>query len=108
MHVIDMLVRKVETVKAGKEGILLHVKVTPNADTFKIKGVNPWTGRLEVTLSSPARKGKANEEVIEKLGTMLQKKVVLKAGRTSRKKLLLIHATSKHEVLQSLGLERER
>lgn len=103
-----MIVRKVETVKEGKEGILLNVKVTPNADQFKIKGKNPWTGRLEVALMSPAREGKANKELLENLGTMFQKKVLLKAGRKSRKKLLLVKDSTKDDVLQSLDLKRER
>lgn len=105
---MTMRVRKVDTIKEGKEGILLNVNVTPNADQFKIKGRNSWTGRLEIALSSPAREEKANKELLEKLGTMLQKKVLLKAGRKSRKKLLLLKNSSKNDVLQSLGLKRER
>lgn len=85
-------------------GLLLKVKVNPNSEGFKIKEVNKWTGRLEIDLSASAKKGKANQELLEKLGEILEKEVSIKTGRTSRKKLILVNNVTEEEVMEKLDI----
>lgn len=97
------MVRKKETIKEINDNVVLHLKVTPNAQDFEIKGVNPWTGRLEIRVTSRARKGKANKELIQKLEEHLEKRIRIQSGKRSRKKLVLIRNASKEEVEKQLG-----
>ncbi|NIQ05122.1 MAG: YggU family protein [Candidatus Korarchaeota archaeon] len=101
------MVRRKETLKESGKDVLLNVKVTPNSEKFKIEGVNTWTGRLHIRIGSPAKKGKANKALIKKLENLLEKRVIIKAGVTSRKKLLLIRDASKREIGRLLGLTDE-
>lgn len=89
--------KKQEMIEEQGENLLVRVKVKPNSQEFKIDKINKWTGLLEVKLSQPARKGKANQELIEKLENKLNKNVRIKTGRRSNKKNLVVSNCSKEE-----------
>lgn len=84
--------------KDNNGDVLLELKVNPNCSEFSIEGFNNWTGRLEVKLSEPAEKGKANKELLEKMGDFLNKDTVLKSGKKSRKKTLLVRNASRERL----------
>lgn len=98
------MVQKKETLQEGQDGILLNVKVIPNASQFKIMGVNPWTGRLKIKVTSPAQQGKANKELLKKLQEIVDTEVRLIHGKTSQKKLILLTNRSKKEVKNALQI----
>lgn len=95
--------RKRETIKETGKNVLLRVKVKPSSDNFKVTKINKWTGLLEIKLSQPAKKGKANEELVKKLGEILNKKIGIKTGRRSREKTLIVYNSSKKEIVKKLN-----
>ena len=77
--------------KEVENGILLQVRVKPNAKKFSVKLKD---GRIVVELKSPPVEGKANDEMIRELSGFLGKPVRLIKGHKSRHKTLLIPATA--------------
>lgn len=86
--------------------VTMKVKANPDSESFEIEGVNKWTNRLEIKLSSSARKGEANKELIHEMENLLGKKVSIKTGHKSRKKLLLVKDASEDEVKERLDTGR--
>ncbi len=80
--------RKIQQTEAG---LLLTVRVTPNAKRAEIVG---WKeGMLRVKLVSPPEKGRANRELCELMAGLCQvakSRVELLSGETSRIKVLLL------------------
>lgn len=100
--------RKKKTLEETGKDVLLRVKVKPGSDEFKIEKINKWTGLLEIRLSQPAKKGKANKELIERLEAKFNKKAKIKTGRKSSKKTLVIFNSSREEtkeILEEIGKE---
>lgn len=71
------------------EGTEIMVRVTPNASSSSIEGINPWRECLVVKLSAPPRKGEANEELCRVLSEFLGGTVIITSGGTSRSKTVL-------------------
>jgi len=94
-----------ETTEENNGDVLAKVKVTPGSDSFKVKGVNKWTNRLEIKLSCGAKNGEANEELKKKLEEILGKEVKIKTGHKSRKKIVLIEDTDQGKVKEKLSIE---
>lgn len=92
-----------KNIEKTKEGVLLKIKASPNSENFEIGEINKWTNRLEIRLSSKARKGEANKELIENMEETLNKKVRIKNGIKSRKKTLLIISAKENEVKKKLN-----
>lgn len=86
----------------GKD-VLLNIRVKANSDKFKILGINKWDKRLHIKLKSPARKGKANKELIERLRKIFNKEVGIFSGMKSRKKKILIKNASIEEILKKVS-----
>jgi hypothetical protein len=80
------------------------IKAVPNAPRSEVVG---WMGEvLKVKLKAPALEGKANAELGRFLAETLglpRSQVELRAGETSRLKLILIHGLGQPEVLARLG-----
>ncbi len=87
------------------DGVLLRVKVRPGSDRFEVGEVDPWRGQLEVRVGSEARRGEANRELVEELGSILEKDVRIVSGERSREKRLFIGDVAKEEVVERLDLE---
>lgn len=97
------MVRKKKTIEDIGKGVILRVKVKTNSNRFEIKKINRWTGLLEIAVSKPAKKGKANLELIKRLEERFNKKVRIKTGRKSDEKTLVIYNISKKEVKDILS-----
>lgn len=81
----------------------IKIKVKPNGQKFKIKGINEWTGELEIEIKSIPKKGQANKEIIQEIQKILGKKVEITKGKTSPNKEITIDA-EKAEIEQKLKL----
>jgi uncharacterized protein (TIGR00251 family) len=93
-------------VKTISEGVLLKVKVTPNAGRDEITGVE--NGMLCVRLTATPEKGKANERLIGLLAKMVKmpkSRLSLKNGQTSRVKQIIFEGISEKDLSERLHLE---
>jgi len=97
-----MVVSFWETLKETKHGTLLPVHVVPGSKSFEISGLEDWNLGLRVRLREKAEKGKANQELVKKLGKFFETSVEIVKGEKSSKKVLLVHA-EKYRVLKSLS-----
>lgn len=85
-----------ERYETNERGILVKVKVVTNADSFEICSFNEWTDRLKIRVSSPASKGKANQELVDRLSSFFNSNVkIFNGSRSSKKKLLIEDDSSK-------------
>ena len=83
------------------EGIVLNIKVFPNAAKNEIGDV--LGGYLRIRIASAPIKGKANKECLKLLAAFFQVKksqVIFQKGETSRLKQVLIEGIKKEEVLK--------
>lgn len=82
---------------------LLQVKVTPNASRNEITGL--IDGVLQVKVSTPPVKGKANKELtaflIQALGVRKSSLSIVK-GQTSRNKVIAIEGLSRDDIIRRL------
>ncbi len=80
--------------KAGENGVMLYVKVTPNASQEKIVGeVEDADGKawLSVRIAQPPEDGKANKALLRLLAKELRvpmRALSIKSGETSRWKVV--------------------
>jgi uncharacterized protein (TIGR00251 family) len=89
------------------EGIVLNIKVFPNAARNEVADV--LGGCLRVKIASAPVKGKANKECLKLLATFFQIKksrVIFLKGETSRLKQVLIEGINKEEVLKTFKEKR--
>lgn len=90
--------------KQEDNGVVVNLKVIPNSQKFEIKGVNPWRKKLRISVSSPPEDGKANQELLDGLETVLGSKVDIVSGVKSREKQIVVRDVSIDEVIEKLGL----
>ncbi len=89
----------------GKDTIL-KIKVKPNSKKFKINGINTWRKHLQIKLKLKPKRGKANQELLNKLKSLLKKNIKIMAGEKSREKKIIIKNTTVAEVIQKLNLQK--
>ena len=99
-----------ECINKTDKGIMLSVRVTPNAKRNAIDGL--WNGMfVRIFLNAPAVDGKANEALVDFLSDVWhirRKDIVIVSGYTARNKVLLITETEKYEWLkQKLLMENK-
>ena len=85
-----------------KQGILVPVLVIPKGKEFAVVGFDEWGKTLKIRVKEAPKKGKANQELVEKLEKFFKAKVEIVSGEKQRKKKLLVHA-EKEKVLESLS-----
>ncbi len=87
-----------------EKGTFLRVLVKPRSKEKKL--VEQFSDvQIIINLSSPAREGKANTELVKKLSKSLKlstNEVILVAGQKSREKTLLIRGLSADDLKQIL------
>jgi uncharacterized protein (TIGR00251 family) len=85
-------------------GNRLEVKVTPNAGRNTVTG---WrNGVLRVKIAAAPEKGKANQELINFLGRLLEVKksdIFIVKGEASRNKLIEIKGINREEIIARIG-----
>lgn len=85
------------------EGIVLNIKVFPNAAKNEIGDI--LGNCLRIRIASAPVKGKANKECLKLLAAFFQinkSRVIFRKGETSRLKQVLIEGIKKEEVLKRL------
>ncbi|MBN2110297.1 MAG: YggU family protein [Methanosarcinaceae archaeon] len=97
--------------KETDNGMIIDVEVTPGSKKICIpSGYNPWRKRIEVRLSENARKGKANEQLVENLAVLFglnSSEVSISNGHKSTKKSVLLKGIDRERAVSVLkkGLE---
>ena len=89
------------------EAILILVDLRPAAQRSRIVGIEPWRGRLKVSVSSPPVDGAANSELLALLAERLgveRPSVFLQSGISSRRKAVRIEGVTASEAKASLGV----
>lgn len=82
-----------EAISQKGDSVLLDLYVKPDSNITEILGYNKWRKRIEVKISSPARKGEANDELIATFSNLLsvsKKNVAIKRGKKRKNKTLLV------------------
>ncbi len=85
-----------------EKGTVVKAGIVPNSMEFKIIGFDEWSSALKIKLTSAPEKGKANKELVEKLGKILKTKVKILQGEKSSNKKILIENYSRQELLEAL------
>lgn len=87
---------------ATEDGVSVAVWVVAGSSRASIDGLHGE--RLKIRVTSPARQGRANEEVAGMLADALGAKVVLEAGMRSRSKTFHVSITDVDHVREKLGV----
>ncbi len=78
-----------DVIRPTKNGVLIDIELTPGAVRAGVKGYNPWRQRIMIKVSAPARKGKANMELLSLLSTILDLDLkhlrIIKGERSTQK-----------------------
>ena len=86
-----------------REGVLLHIKVFPNAAKSEIGDLHG--DFLRIRIASAPVKGRANKECLKLLATFFKVKksqVIFKKGESSRLKMILLKDITLNDVLERL------
>ena len=89
----------------SEKGTFLRVVVKPNSKEKKLVG-HISSDYILINLTSPAREGKANTELVKKLSKLLKistSAISLVGGQKAREKTLLIDGLSAEEVEDRLS-----
>ena len=84
--------------------LTINVHVQPNSRRNEMVGFED--GVLRVKIAAPPVKGKANRELIDFLGKLLditKSSITIEKGLTSRRKVIGIEGLTQAEILQRLG-----
>jgi len=95
-----------DALREKEDSVFIDIEVTPGAKVIQVpSGYNEWRKRIEVKISEAARKGKANEQVIEEMAALFfvpQSRVFIENGMTGSKKTIRIDGISLEYVLEIL------
>ena len=82
------------SISETKEGVILTIFVKPNSPKFKIE-----LDRDEIVVhaTEEPEKGKVNKEILKELSKLLNAKVELASGATSRQKSLFVQGMGKSQ-----------
>ena len=89
--------------KSTEQGLLLQIRAQPGARRNSLTGIH--NGRLKVAVTQIAEKGKANQEIIKLLASVLKvskSQVKLVSGQTSPQKTVLISGVDEHRIRETL------
>lgn len=93
--------------RTSREGrrALIEATVVPRSSREAVEGLRD--GRLVIRVTSPPEKGKANEACLELLASRLgvsRSALSIAAGRSSRRKRILVEGMDPEEAFSRLGL----
>ena len=83
-------------IQADQAGTILSVHVIPNAKEYSIE-YDQWRKELKIKVKAQPRKGKANQDVVQFLGTYFTNPVIV-AGAKSHSKKIRIENSHKETV----------
>ena len=96
-----------DAIKRSDRGVIIDLEVTPGSKTVCIpSGYNQWRKRIEVKLSQNAQKGRANDQLIENLSTLLDlgsANIIIAGGAKSTKKSVLVRGMDYEDVVSVMS-----
>lgn len=96
-----------EAIKDLGSDIIVDIEVTPGSRSILVpSGYNEWRKRIEVKLTKNAQKGKANEQLMERLAELFgisSSDVIINSGATSSKKSILLKGVSYKQAVSIFG-----
>ncbi|MGI5993171.1 MAG: DUF167 domain-containing protein [Methanosarcina sp.] len=96
-----------EAIKDLGSDIIVDIEVTPGSRSILVpSGYNEWRKRIEVKLTKNAQKGKANEQLMERLAELFgisSSDVIINSGATSSKKSILLKGISYKQAVSIFG-----
>lgn len=96
-----------DAIRQSRDGVVIDIEVTPGTKNTQVpSGYNPWRKRIEVRLSEPAQKGKANQQLLERFTSVLCVKasdVTLVSGPASHRKAVHVRGLQVEQVLELLS-----
>lgn len=96
-----------DAVRAAPGGTAIDFDVSPGAKvTLVPSGYNAWRRRLEAKLRAPPERGRANEELVEALASLLgvpSSSIEITAGARDSRKSVFIAGARREGVLRALG-----
>ena len=96
-----------DAVRKSPDGVLIDIEVTPGTKTAQVpSGYNTWRNRIEVRLSEAAQKGKANQQLLELLASVLGVKasdVTIVSGPIAHRKTVHVRGMDMEQVLELLS-----
>ncbi|HUW66783.1 MAG TPA: DUF167 domain-containing protein [Candidatus Nanoarchaeia archaeon] len=92
-----------EALRESSNGVIIDLEVTPGSRIVQVpSGYNSWRKRIEVKLTQAAQKGKANQQLLEKLSEIFgigTSDIIVVSGQTSHKKAVHIRGMSLEQVI---------
>jgi uncharacterized protein (TIGR00251 family) len=85
--------------KETKDGLIIEVRVKPNSKRFALTRKDD---QLILEVTSPAKEGKANMEIIKGLKRLFGKDAEIVSGLRSRDKVILVRGANLSEVSSRL------
>jgi uncharacterized protein (TIGR00251 family) len=79
----------------NEDGVVLGLKVLPNAKAFEIQGFDPWTKELKLKTKAKALKGEANKEILQNLQKIFSCEIKIVSGEKSRNKKVFFKKNKK-------------
>ena len=89
--------------KETPKGVIIKIRVVPNASTTGFAGINAWSDEIKVKVKRPADKGKANAALMDFFKNTFNTDVTLISGHTARHKTILLHGLGANDVRKHLG-----
>lgn len=86
--------------KKDQSGTILSVHVIPNAKEYSIE-YDQWRKELRIKVKAQPRKGKANQDVVQYLGTYFENPVIVAGAKSYSKKIRI--ENSQGETVKILG-----
>ena len=92
-----------DALRESSNGVIIDLEVTPGSRIVQVpSGYNSWRKRIEVKLTQAAQKGKANQQLAEKLSEIFgigTSDITLVSGQTSHKKAVHVRGMSVKQVI---------
>jgi len=98
-----------DVLTVGEEGVYINIHVQPKARRPGVRGVHGE--RLKIAVADPAEGGRANEAAVEAVASLFSvttSAVSLVAGKTSRRKRLLVRGIHLDEALELIAAATAR
>ena len=96
-----------DAVREAAGGAIIDFDVSPGAKQARVpSGYNPWRRRLEVKLKAPPDRGRANEELIGELASLLdvpEASIEITSGARDSLKSIRVSGVTRGDVIKMLG-----
>ncbi|HTY89722.1 MAG TPA: DUF167 domain-containing protein [Methanocella sp.] len=96
-----------DAVRAAQGGAVIDFDVSPGAKETRVpSGYNEWRKRIEVKLKAPPERGKANEELIVELSSLLgvpESSIEITSGTKESRKSVRVTGLKREDIVKTLG-----